>query len=68
MLKSILSLLIHRLNENIKLTLMYWQVCSVIVYVPLVGTVVLTAFPDCEGLVFPSDLRLIHFYEQRTVE
>lgn len=63
-----LSLLVHHLNEKIKIILMYWQVYSVIVYVPLVGTVVLTAFPDCEGLVFPSDLRLRHFYEQHVVE
>lgn len=68
MLKCILSLLVHHLNENIKIMLMYWQVCSVIACVPLVGTVVLTAFPGSEGLMFPSDLRLRHFYEQHTVE
>lgn len=65
MLKSIPSLLIHHLNENIKIKLMYWQVCSVIAYVPLVGTAVLTAF---SGLMFLSDLRLGHFYEQHIVE
>lgn len=68
MLKYILSLLMHHLNENIKITLMHWQVCSVIHSVALVGTVVLTAFPDSGGLMFPSDLRLRHFYEQHIVE
>lgn len=68
MLKSILSFLLHHLNENVKVTLMYWRVCSVIAYVPLVAAVVVTAFPGCEGLMFPSDLRLRHFCEQHTVE
>lgn len=68
MLKYILSVLMHHLNENIEITLMYWQVCSVHASVPLVGAVVLTALPDCEGLMFPSDLRLRHFDEQHIVE
>lgn len=61
MLRSILSLLIYHLNENIKVML-----CSATAYIPLVGAVVLTALPGCEGLMFPSDLRLRH--EQHTVE